>query len=403
MILRRVFYYALLGALCFTSGCQRQAKVEATSRETPKPPSVSLTPIREDRETDDLARFLAGVPGRQGSPYEPLERTDGWVEHARETNRLWELFRTERYPGMTEFQKTELTGDPVESSTLFYPFGGPDSLTALTLFPQSRQYVLIGLEPPGTLPKWAQFHTQSLNKPLTRMRSTTYSLLARSFFITAEMDRQLRGQITDGVLPVVLTQIVRTGHRVIGYKYVTLDSNGQVIDRNPADKTATNRGVAIEFEGDNDHVRRQLLYFSVNLATDRLSKNAEFAAYFEKLPRVTSFFKSTSYMPHQPAFGLLRERVLSKSGAVVQDDSGIPFKFFEAPDWRVQLYGDYDKPFGSFRYLQQVDLKQAYQKKETVKKLTFPIGYGFKKIPSNLLVAKRVDTRAGLDKRKPRS
>ena len=56
------------------------------------------------------------------------------------------------------------------------------------------------------------------------------------------------------------------------------------------------------------------------------------------------------------------------------------------------MYGDYDKPYGSFRYLQQMDLKTAFQRKESVKPLDFPIGYGYKRIPSNLLVARKASS-----------
>lgn len=385
---RWVFPFALTGLVCFFSGCQRQGPVQAVNS-----PSVTAAPppiaIAEDREADDLARFLAGLPSRQGSFYEPLERAEGWAEHTQESERLWTLFRAERHSSMTEFQKTELSGAPISGGTLFYPFGGPDALTALTLFPEKRVYVLVGLEPPGSMPRWAQFHTASMNKPLARMRLTTMSLLQRSFFITAEMDRQLRGQITDGVLPVILVQLVRTGHRVLGYRLVTLDENGRLVERRKDTKVVVNRGVAIEFEDDHSKQQRTLIYFSTNLATPKLSKNEPFQRYLASVQPVTSFFKSTSYMPHNPSFSLIREEVLARSAAVVQDDSGIPFRFFDPQAWRVQLYGDYDKPYGSFRYLQQKDLKLAFQKKESVKKLTFPIGYGFKRIPSNLLVARK--------------
>ncbi len=388
MSCRWIYRFALTGVVCFLAGCQQSGPVQAVVTTVA---AVDLAPIAvgEDREADDLSRYLAGLPSRPGSYYEPLERAEGWADHARESERLWMLFRAERHGSMAEFQKTELSGAPISGGTLFYPFGGPDALTALTLFPEKRVYVLVGLEPPGTMPRWAQFHTESVNKPLARMRLTTLSLLQRSFFITAEMDRQLRGQITDGVLPVIMVQLVRTGHRVLGYQTVTLDDNGNLVARSKDAKILANRGVAIEFEDDVDKQRQTLIYLSTNLATPKLSKNESFQRHLAKIQPVTSFFKSTSYMPHNPLFSLIREEVLSKSAAVVQDDSGIPYRFFDLQAWRVQLYGDYDKPYGSFRYLQQKDLKLAFQKKESVKKLTFPIGYGFKRIPSNLLVARK--------------
>jgi hypothetical protein len=83
---------------------------------------------------------------------------------------------------------------------------------------------------------------------------------------------------------------------------------------------------------------------------------------------------------------------LTQSVAVLQDDSGIPYKYFDTAPWHVQLYGDYVRPYGSFRWLEQKDLKKAYSTPST-KPLDFQIGYGFRKMPSNLLFAKKGETK----------
>ena len=76
------------------------------------------------------------------------------------------------------------------------------------------------------------------------------------------------------------------------------------------------------------------------------------------------------------------------SGAVLQDDSGIPYHYFHDQPWRVQLFGDYVRPYGSFRWLEQPDLRKAYAEPDR-KPLNFQIGYGFRRIPSNLLFASK--------------
>jgi len=40
------------------------------------------------------------------------------------------------------------------------------------------------------------------------------SVLGRSFFVTRDMDRQFRGQVTDGLLIPILQILVATGHTV---------------------------------------------------------------------------------------------------------------------------------------------------------------------------------------------
>jgi len=92
-------------------------------------------------------------------------------------------------------------------------------------------------------------------------------------------------------------------------------------------------------------------------------------------------------MTHKPEFSEIRDQVLARSVAVLQDDSGIPYKYFDARQWQVHLFGDYERPYGSFRWLDQKDLKKAYS--TSAKPLNFQIGYGFRRIPSNLLFAQK--------------
>ena len=79
------------------------------------------------------------------------------------------------------------------------------------------------------------------------------------------------------------------------------------------------------------------------------------------------------------------------SAAVFQDDSGVPYHFFDPGKWNVQLYGEYTKPYGSFAWLEQADLRKAYLA-GGVKHLTLRLGYGFGKVTSKLLLAKKVPT-----------
>ena len=60
--------------------------------------------------------------------------------------------------------------------------------------------------------------------------------------------------------------------------------------------------------------------------------------------------------------------------------------------WQVRLFGEYEKPYGSFRWLEQPALREAY--KASAEPLPFRIGYGFHKAPSNLLLAHRLTTAA---------
>jgi hypothetical protein len=372
------------------AACAEKPPVHAEEQPQSAPTAATpklLFPVAPNREADDLARFLAGLPAREGSSFEELHKTPEWEAHAQQSDRMWEAFETKRVPALRDFSQEELDRFHTSDPTVFYPFGGPDSLMATLFFPKHSNYILVGLEPPGSLIPAKRFKPEELAEKLGQIRGTLDSLLARSFFITRQMDKELRGQIADGLLLPIMVQLVRQGDTIRGLQYAAVDADAKLaLKPDPWDAKTKNRGVLLEFE-DSDHALHQLAYFSVNLDDDHLAKNPQFFQWLNAAGPSVTFFKSTSYMIHQKPFSRIREQVLEHSVAVLQDDSGIPYHFFTEKDWNVQLYGEFDKPYGSFRYLVQPDLKKAYQEGANVKKLNFRIGYGFGKVPSNLQLA----------------
>jgi len=382
---RRVYLLSLLPVLL--AGCGRVSTASAEAK-----PAGQSDPVIRSREADDTARFLAGMPGNPGSPFISFENDDVWKEHRELVDAAWRKADGDLLQGLRAFQTQELKSAPMTAGPVFYPFSGPDALMATEYFPQSPVYVFAALEPAGTLPSRDEIEKKDLAAYLEAMRTTMASELGRSFFITRQMDQQFRGQVTDGLLLPILQLLVRTNHTILGFRYVRLDEQGQMIDRT-LDYHATtrygNKGVQVEFRTDADQSLHQICYFSVNLSDSRLTENKPFQTYVQNLKGATTMFKSTSYMLHRRDFSLIRNLVLENSAAVLQDDSGIPYRLFGSALWKVQLYGDYDRPYGSFKWMEQVDLRQAYKQPGT-KPLPMHVGYGYKKITSNLLLAKRV-------------
>jgi hypothetical protein len=320
-----------------------------------------------------------------------LEHTEAWRWHAREFGKMWAKYETERLPLLRSFQQKEIAGPEFAGETLFYPFGGPDALTAAAFFPHRKSYVLVGLEPPGSLPGSKAIHETDLDKYLPRIQRTLDSVLRRSFFITANMDVQVRGQITDGLLPLILAQLAMMKSSIVGCAPVTLDPEGKVIARADEKRKASslrNDGVAIDFRLEGETEIRQLLYFSVNLHDSALPANEAFRKYLSSAKPVTTFFKSASYLPHRKDFSQIRQLVLESSNAIVQDDTGIPYRFIDQERWQVRLFGEYTKPYGSFKFMAQPDLRKAYEEGRA-RPLDFFIGYGYKRVPSAMQVFAR--------------
>lgn len=345
-------------------------------------------------EADDAARFLAGLPARGTSPFKMLEADPAWREHSRRLDAMFADFLDRRAPRIREFARDELSRREDLACPVFYPFAGADALTMLSFFPGRRVYVMAALEPPGRMPRAADFAAGALGHRLPPLASTLESLLRRSFFVTKEMDRQLRGQITDGVAEPLLIQLARSRYTITKFEYVTLDSRGRPAQRQEDVRRAEfghNRGLRLEILTPESHRPAMLYYFSLNLDDANLGRNPAFRRFVESLERPCTMLKATSYMLHDRNFQRIRTLILEGSWLILQDDTGIPWRHLDTRDWEVQLYGEYNKPYGrSFEFRLQPGLRAAYDDPgRRVKPLRFRIGYGAGRVASNLQVARR--------------
>ena len=159
-MLRRCSLLVLLSLAVLLNGCSAPRRVAAES--VPKEQPADLVP--HSREANDIARFLAGMPGTPGSPYAALEANEVWKEHRRIVDAAWQDAEREQLPGLRKFQADELSVPALEGRTVFYPFSGPDALvlTSGFLSPQSGQgvhrSVVALLGSPGALPRTLVVH-----------------------------------------------------------------------------------------------------------------------------------------------------------------------------------------------------------------------------------------------------
>jgi len=93
------------------------------------------------------------------------------------------------------------------------------------------------------------------------------------------------------------------------------------------------------------------------------------------LPFETAFIKSASYLMHYTFFSAIRSLLLDKSNWILEDDTGIPYRYFPPAAWEARLYGEYTKPIELFHGVEQEDLKKAYAEPAHVRALPFHLGY----------------------------
>jgi hypothetical protein len=360
------------------AGCSRQGHAPPESFDT-----------SFDRSANHTARFLAGLKGGVGSPFAQLEQTAEWHEYARTMDASWARLDKGQLASVKAFQRRELSAVKQNNSFVFYPFSGPDVLYATSFFPDSKLYVLAGLEPVGHMRAPATYRKEKLDGELSGWNQALASILGRSFFVTSEMDRQFHGRVADGLLPMILLLLTRSGYDIEGFRYGHLSTVGEFV-MEPPDATGKQKhmGVEIRFRRPSETVSRQMFYFSTDLGP-AFQRDPDFSRFLTRLGKAETLVKSCSFLLHWGTCNAIRSHILKTSSLILEDDTGVPFRYLQSADWRVELFGEYSAPDRPFKKQYQHDLAAAFAEKTNVKTLGFSLGYGYNRRPSSMILARR--------------
>lgn len=326
---------------------------------------------------NEVARFLAGLPLPQGSAIAPASFTAEWRRHAAEMTARWRNFERGTTTRIQVWAAAKLPPSP---PAMFYMFGGPDFPHAKAFFPGSRVYVLSGLEPVGRVPLANEIFAPDIGFSLVSLRQSLGNYLDFGYFITREMNTQLKAGKFNGVLPLLYVFLARTDHRISSVEFVTL-SGGKVVS-----VKGKARGVRITFAG-RDGVSRTLYYFSTDLSNGGVGKSG-FLTFCASFGSGGSLLKSASYLLHTGGFTKVRDFLLKQSAVIVQDASGIPFKYFTPGAWRLRAFGQYVPPIPVFKNYDQPDMAQFFAR--GAERVNFGIGYHSHPTRTGILVAEKV-------------
>ena len=316
------------------------------------------------------------------SPLAPATQEGSWQRHAKHFDTAWSALEKRQLAKIRAWSGEHI---PQRQPVVFYMFSGPDFLYADAFFPDASTYVLSGLEPVGTVPDVEGLSRGALAGEVGRLQRSLNSVLSFSFFITKKMKRELRGGRLSGTLPILYVFLARSGKTIDDVSLVALDEDGTV---QPADAAKGSRaqGAKIMFSG-SDGKKRTLYYFSTDISDGGFERSG-FQAFCAKLGRGDSLLKSASYLMHSGNFSKVRDFVLEHSDAVVQDNSGIPVRYFKDGEWKLSPFGNYLRPLSIFPRAYQRDLSALYRKARAGP-LDFGIGYRWRPRQSNLLLAVR--------------
>jgi hypothetical protein len=297
-------------------------------------------------------------------------------------NDWWQKYKPSRYP-----------------DTILYPFSGPDIMNALTFFPDADNYIMFGLEPPGIIPDPHAMTADQITRGLNGLRGSLGDILHMNFFKTEGMAAEMSNKSFNSIAGIIMYFLSTNGYTVVDARKIVIDAKGEVVTGRPSDDKIDWQnppksrvpGVEISFRkgsGKTQTVR----YYMLNVIDHALNTTSpNFIPYLKKEGPYATIIKSASYLMHNDnvKFTQIRSAILATTNYLVQDDSGIPLRYFKADTYKLGFHGYYDGPIGLFANRMQHDLKKAMDSKSTGR-LPFSYGYVYKPGQSNLMTAEKI-------------
>ncbi len=378
-----VYLALVLMASCGNSG----DKTATTNKPVEQPPVVAVKDSSQaeisgsyqvDNDYNNITAVLSGQLGK-ANRLNYLFDTIAWSANAAFIDSSWKKLEQNRLEAMKAWGRKKFEAPNASAKVVFYPFSGPDYLTANAFFPDADTYVMLGLEPVGKLPDLEHFKKGEAQDYANDFKKSLGDIFDKSYFITKKMLNDFQSQKVNGLLPVLSFFIQRSGNPLLDIKYLVRFGQDSIAEvpyeyKNPDHKPF---GVRIHFLQDGKD--KSVYYFKYDVSNKLFNDTTVFYKFINSnTANCITYIKSASYLLHANFMSNMRDLILKNSMAVVQDDTGIPFSYFEKDGgFNIQLFGQYTKPVSDFPYLRlQKPLQDAFQRDSAkVEQLPFHLGY----------------------------
>lgn len=341
--------------------------------------------IKPDEVFDGFAKLISGniekIPSNVDQSY--------YDSFSKQLNQKLVEIEKSRLSPLTNWNETALKRNAKSDTTsVFYPFSGGDFLHVNSLYPNANHYVMMAQESVGSIPDLSKMDKVQTKEYIKAADFILRDIYAKSYFITMNMIKDTKSSPVNGMLPVLLWSVSKTGHTVTSVEELTVDESGKK-SYSPF-KVGVNsaKAVRITFGNPEKGILKTLTYYSCDISNSGIEKDKSLAATLKAIPPSNCFVKSASYLMHYETFTTIRNTVLDKAIYLVQDDTGIPYKYFNKTKFKMELYGNYVKPVSDFSAnLYQKDMVEAYKTKEFVGVLPFSLGYHWQTKDQNQMIA----------------
>ena len=293
-----------------------------------------------------------------------------------------ELFATLRPPGLP--------------TTVVYPFGGGDLLSALVTYPDATEITTLSLEHAGDPTRLAGTSKKELKRALSTYREVLRELFANHDSASDNMKKLERGHVP-GQLSMFLAALVAHGYEPVSLRYFRVEPDGSLHYFDDADLAAMapvlakrKRGKWVDPDFSAAFTNSELTFRRVGDPAGRVITHRHIAAdlsdkplrgsgllaYLESRGRIAAMTKAASYLLWLGSFSTIRDYLLGHMVWMASDATGVPPRHAKKAGFVQTTYGRF-----AGAYLEDAvgnDAEAAFRKlwaDQPYRKLGFRYGY----------------------------
>jgi len=295
------------------------------------------------------------------------------------------------------------------STTVVYPFGGGDLLTALSAFPEATEVTTLSLEHAGDPRRLRKLKPKQLQRELAILRPLLARLVSEEDFSrSTNLKKMEQGQLP-GQLSFFLVALAIHGYSPSSLRYVTLQPDGAVHALTPSEIAALEKTQAkklkttwaapnfsIAFENlelgfqKGAEAPRVHRHFAANLGNDGLKARPELVRYLDARGRPAAMTKAASYLLWLPNFTTIRDWLLGHVDFMLSDSSGPAPADATAAGFELVTYGTFEAPYLPDARAEVGKTLAAVYAAQPARPLAFRFGYPDVRKRPHLVVTRRI-------------
>ncbi|MBI5542659.1 MAG: hypothetical protein HY901_02130 [Deltaproteobacteria bacterium] len=252
-------------------------------------------------------------------------------------------------------------------STVVYPFGGGDLISALTTYPEATDISTLSLEHAGDPRRLNDIEKARLKESLGLFRKTIWGLLMKDNSTTENLQKG-QGSDIPGEIGFFLVALAEHGYEPVSLRFFTIQQDGSLhylseeeIAALEKKRAKTLRGkwespdLSVAFSNSEivfkaagsgpDAPTRVHRHFAANLGNDGFQVHPEVLTHLESKGRISAMTKAASYLLWRDEFAQIRDYLLAHMDFMVSDSTGIPPKYLAKAGFALETYGKFSKSF----------------------------------------------------------